>query len=103
VVNTAQTAPSASHPSCEYVYDVQTALLITMHSAYAQAYPKTVDSAFQTHWYFPHELCGVVITNLTGRSTWFTQADVNTFVKAGLNTVRIPVSDRIRSIDSHAC
>jgi hypothetical protein len=22
-----------------------------MNSAYAQAYPKTVDSAFNTHWY----------------------------------------------------
>ncbi|OJT07167.1 Glucan endo-1,6-beta-glucosidase B [Trametes pubescens] len=42
--------------------------------AFAQAYPKTVDSLFDKHW-----------------STWFTQDDVNQLRAAGINTVRVPL------------
>ncbi|KAI0249698.1 glycoside hydrolase family 5 protein [Lactifluus subvellereus] len=41
---------------------------------FAKAYPDTVDEKFAEHW-----------------STWFTQDDVNTLKKAGINTVRVPL------------
>ncbi|KAI0825658.1 glycoside hydrolase family 5 protein [Irpex lacteus] len=47
---------------------------IASEFAYAQAYPKTVDSAFAKHW-----------------STWFTEDNVSQLKAAGINTVRIPL------------
>lgn len=41
---------------------------------FAKAYPDTVDQRMATHW-----------------ETWFTQSDVDTLVKAGINSVRIPL------------
>ncbi|KAK0489258.1 glycoside hydrolase superfamily [Armillaria novae-zelandiae] len=43
-------------------------------SAFARAYPDTVDEVFNKHW-----------------SSWFNQTDVNALVEAGINTVRIPL------------
>ncbi|KAK0501699.1 glycoside hydrolase family 5 protein [Armillaria luteobubalina] len=43
-------------------------------SAFARAYPDTVDEIFNKHW-----------------SSWFNQTDVNALVEAGINTVRIPL------------
>ena len=43
-------------------------------SAFAKAYPDTVDEKFAGHW-----------------DTWFTQSHVNQFVELGINTVRVPV------------
>ncbi|THG99809.1 hypothetical protein EW026_g2627 [Hermanssonia centrifuga] len=45
-----------------------------MCSAFAQAYPQTVDEIFNKHW-----------------TTWFTQDDINQLVAAGINTVRVPL------------
>ncbi|KAJ7725264.1 glycoside hydrolase [Mycena olivaceomarginata] len=47
---------------------------LTVHSAFAQAYPDTVDKIFEGHW-----------------SSWFNQTDVDALVAAGINTVRIPL------------
>ncbi|KIM44396.1 glycoside hydrolase family 5 protein [Hebeloma cylindrosporum] len=47
---------------------------ISSEFAFAQAYPTTVDDKFKEHW-----------------ESWFNQEDVDQFVDAGLNTVRIPV------------
>ncbi|KAF8637489.1 hypothetical protein AX17_002793 [Amanita inopinata Kibby_2008] len=47
---------------------------ISSEFAFAKAYPNTVDQLFNQHW-----------------NTWFNQADVDQFVAAGLNTVRIPL------------
>ena len=43
-------------------------------SAFARAYPHTVDETFAGHW-----------------DTWFTKSHVDQFVEAGINTVRVPV------------
>ncbi|KAG2117396.1 glycoside hydrolase superfamily [Suillus cothurnatus] len=48
---------------------------IASESAFAKAYPDTVDTIFAKHW-----------------DIWFTQDDVNTLKAAGINTVRVPVS-----------
>lgn len=47
---------------------------IASEFAFAQAYPETVDAIFDEHW-----------------STWFSKMDVTRFVRAGINTVRIPL------------
>jgi len=47
---------------------------IASESAFAKAYPDTVDTIFAKHW-----------------DTWFTQDDVNTLKAAGINTVRVPL------------
>ncbi|KAG2072418.1 glycoside hydrolase family 5 protein [Suillus decipiens] len=47
---------------------------ISTESAFAQAYPNTVNATFAQHW-----------------ATWFTQSDVDTLKTAGINTVRIPL------------
>ncbi|KAG1771497.1 glycoside hydrolase family 5 protein [Suillus occidentalis] len=47
---------------------------ISTESAFAKAYPNSVDTTFAQHW-----------------DTWFTQSDVNTLKAAGINTVRIPL------------
>ncbi|KAG2364647.1 hypothetical protein BDR07DRAFT_1279240 [Suillus spraguei] len=47
---------------------------ISTESAFAQAYPNTVNATFAQHW-----------------ATWFTQSDVDTLKAAGINTVRIPL------------
>ncbi|KAG2143787.1 glycoside hydrolase family 5 protein [Suillus bovinus] len=47
---------------------------ISTESAFAQAYPDTVNATFAQHW-----------------DTWFTHSDVNTLKMAGINTVRIPL------------
>ncbi|KAG1908090.1 glycoside hydrolase family 5 protein [Suillus fuscotomentosus] len=47
---------------------------ISTESAFAQAYPDTVNATFAQHW-----------------DTWFTQSDVDTLKAAGINTVRIPL------------
>ncbi|KIL57356.1 glycoside hydrolase family 5 protein [Amanita muscaria Koide BX008] len=47
---------------------------INSESAFAKAYPDTVDEKFNEHW-----------------SSWFTQSDVDQLVAAGINTVRIPL------------
>ena len=43
-------------------------------SAFARAYPNTVDEKFAQHW-----------------DTWFTESHVQQIVEAGINTVRVPV------------
>ncbi|KAJ7777399.1 glycoside hydrolase family 5 protein [Mycena metata] len=47
---------------------------IATEFAFAQAFPDTVDAIFNKHW-----------------TTWFTQADINALVAAGINTVRVPL------------
>ncbi|KAG6877541.1 hypothetical protein C0993_006234 [Termitomyces sp. T159_Od127] len=47
-----------------------------LFSAFAKAYPDTVDEKFKKHW-----------------ESWFSQDDVDQFVELGLNVVRIPVRD----------
>ncbi|KAI0258701.1 glycoside hydrolase superfamily [Gloeopeniophorella convolvens] len=47
---------------------------IATESAFAKAYPDTVDQKFAQHW-----------------ATWFTQDDVNKLKAAGINTARIPL------------
>ncbi|KAI0258700.1 glycoside hydrolase family 5 protein [Gloeopeniophorella convolvens] len=47
---------------------------IATESAFAAAYPNTVDQKFAEHW-----------------STWFTQDDVDKLKGAGMNTVRVPL------------
>ncbi|TFK39672.1 glycoside hydrolase family 5 protein [Crucibulum laeve] len=47
---------------------------IASEFAFAQAFPNTVDAKFDQHW-----------------SSWFNQPDVDALVKAGINTVRIPL------------
>jgi aryl-phospho-beta-D-glucosidase BglC (GH1 family) len=48
--------------------------LTATSSAFAKAYPDTVDAKFQEHW-----------------KRWFSQADVKKLKQSGINTVRIPV------------
>ncbi|KAI6118424.1 glycoside hydrolase family 5 protein [Pisolithus sp. B1] len=55
----AQTARNASSPSC---------------TAFAMAYPDTVDQTFAKHW-----------------DSWFTQSDLQDLKNAGINTLRIPL------------
>jgi aryl-phospho-beta-D-glucosidase BglC (GH1 family) len=43
-------------------------------SAFARAYPHTVDEKFAEHW-----------------DTWFTKSHVDQLVEVGINTVRVPV------------
>lgn len=45
-----------------------------IRSAFAEAYPDTVDEKFAQHW-----------------DTWFTQSHVDQLSAAGINTVRVPV------------
>jgi len=47
---------------------------ISSESAFAKAYPDKVDEKFNEHW-----------------NSWFNQADVDKFVAAGINAVRIPL------------
>ncbi|KAJ8588372.1 glycoside hydrolase family 5 protein [Rhizopogon salebrosus TDB-379] len=47
---------------------------IGTESAFAKAYPDTVDATFAKHW-----------------DTWFTQDDINALKAAGINTVRVPL------------
>ncbi|KAJ7676489.1 hypothetical protein B0H14DRAFT_2423496 [Mycena olivaceomarginata] len=57
-------------------FNVYLELLLTAHSAFAQAFPDTVGKIFKGHW-----------------ESWFNQPDVDALADAGINTVRIPVSD----------
>ncbi|RDB18518.1 Glucan endo-1,6-beta-glucosidase B [Hypsizygus marmoreus] len=50
-------------------------ICIASEYAFAKAYPGTVDRKFNEHW-----------------NSWFNQADVDSIVNVGINTVRIPVS-----------
>ncbi len=66
-----------------------------MCSAFAQAYPQTVDEIFNKHWYLsPFVLCLYIMLIHCCRTTWFTQDDINQLVAAGINTVRVPVGWR---------
>ncbi|KAI9464641.1 glycoside hydrolase family 5 protein [Boletus coccyginus] len=47
---------------------------ISTESAFAEAYPDTVDEKFAQHW-----------------DTWFTQSHVDQLAAAGINTVRVPL------------
>ncbi|KAG2123463.1 glycoside hydrolase family 5 protein [Suillus clintonianus] len=47
---------------------------IASESAFAKAYPDTVDTTFAQHW-----------------DTWFTESNVDTLKAAGINTVRVPL------------
>lgn len=72
----------------------------TIRSAFAKAFPETVDEKFNEHWYLAsfsilHTLNIVLIS----RSTWFNQTDVDALKGVGINTVRVPV----RSRNFHLC
>ena len=60
-------------------------------SAFAKAYPDTVDQTFAKHWYVtPLSACRT-LSYFALRSTWFTQKHVKQLQNYGINTVRIPV------------
>lgn len=71
-------------------------------SAYAQAYPDTVDATFANHWLVAsHIFFNFQLTwHVNYRTTWFTQEDVDTLSAAGINTVRIPVCVCLSSLKS---